>query len=143
MAHNEIEAIATKLKSKGEMCFLSAATQEQINNFEASQNVRLPSKLKEWLQFSDGGECYLPAGVQLYGVAKMPVIDVQDNNRPDENYVVIGALSTGDPILCEKDAERISIYNQEAGKIEDDEVYADFFTFMNSLAEILGIEEVS
>jgi len=143
MISNDLNNIVVRLKSTGEMNFLPAATQEQIDDFEIQKNVKLPLKLKEWLLFSDGGEFYLPAGVQLYGIAQKPVIDVSDDNRPSDNYFVIGALSTGDPILCEKDAERISIYNQEAGKIEDDEIYADFLTFMNSLDEILGIEEVS
>lgn len=40
----------------------------------------LPSKFKEWLLFSDGGECFLPAGIQLYGVAHKPLIDVNDND---------------------------------------------------------------
>lgn len=31
--------------------------------------VNLSIAFKEWLQFSDGGKCLLPAGVQFYGVA--------------------------------------------------------------------------
>jgi hypothetical protein len=143
MALNEIENVATQLRSKGTMKFLPGATKEQIDEYEATHNIKLPNKLKDWLVFSDGGECYLPAGVQFYGVAQMPVIDVHDKNRPNDNFIVIGALSTGDPILCEKDSERISIYNQEAGRIEDDETYSDFLAFINNLDEILGIEEVS
>ena len=64
---------------------------------------------------------------------------VDDDDRPDTTYIVIGALSSGDPILCKKSGEQISIYNHEAGRIESDEVYSDFFSFLNDLYELLGI----
>ena len=139
MALNELSSITNHLKSKGEMSFLPAATEAQVSEFEAKQSVNLPLKYKEWLLFSDGGECFLPAGIQLYGVAHKPVIDVNDSDRPNESYIVIGALSSGDPILCEKTGERISIYNREAGIIEDDETFPDLFAFLNNLDELLGI----
>ena len=141
MSFNDLNTIINHLKSQGKMNFLTAATEEQINEFETKQSVKLPLKFKEWLKFSDGGECFLPAGIQLYGVAHKPIIDVNDNDRPNEHYIVIGALSSGDPIVCEKTGEQISIYNHEAGKIEDDEMFADFFTFLGSLEKILGIGE--
>ncbi|MBR0530136.1 MAG: hypothetical protein IJJ76_10315 [Ruminococcus sp.] len=80
-------------------------------------------------------------GVQFYGVAHKPLIDINDISRPDDSYVVIGALPTGDPILIQKDSEKVSIYNQEASRIEDDEVYENFFSFLNDLYDILGIGE--
>lgn len=89
--------------------------------------------------FSDGGELFLPAGIQLYGVEHKPVIDVDNNGRPSEDYIVIGALASGDPILCEKAGKKIAIYNQEAGRIEDDEIYDDFLAFLNDLYDLLGI----
>ena len=87
------------------------------------------------------GCSFLPAGVQFYGVSHRPIIDLQDDNRPDESYIVIGALSSGDPILCQKGKEQISIYNSEAGVIESDEVYLDFFAFLNDLYDLLGMGE--
>ena len=45
---------------------------------------------------------FLPAGVQFYGVAHKPVIDINEGDRPDDSYIIIGALSTRDLILCEK-----------------------------------------
>jgi hypothetical protein len=139
MSFNEISKIVNQLKLQGEMSFVPKATEEQIRNFESSMAVTLPTAYKEWLLFSDGGECFLPAGIQLYGVAHKPLINVNDNDRPNENYIVIGALASGDPIVCEKNGEQISIYNQEAGKIEDDETYANFIDFLNNLEDILGI----
>lgn len=76
---------------------------------------------------------------KLYGVEHKPVIDVNNNDRHSDEYVVIGALASGDPILCEKASERILIYNQEAGRIEDDEIYDDFISFLNDLCDLLGI----
>ena len=31
--------------------------------------------------FSDGGEFFLPAGVQMYGVAHKPLINVKEDDR--------------------------------------------------------------
>ncbi|MBM6804002.1 SMI1/KNR4 family protein, partial [Mediterraneibacter glycyrrhizinilyticus] len=44
-------------------------------------------------------------------------------------------------ILCKKDGEKIAIYNQEAGRIENDEIYDDFMAFLNDLYDLLGIGE--
>ncbi len=140
MISEELEAIIDKLNEQGKMAFLEAATEEQISRFEESHKVKLPEKYKEWLQHSDGGDCFLPAGVQLYGVSHNPLIDVDCNDRPADSYVAIGTLNTGDPVLFKKESEQISIYNQEAGRIEEDEVYDDFFAFLNDLYDLLGIE---
>ena len=81
----------------------------------------------------------MPAGIQLYGVEHKPVVNVDNNDRPSEDYIVIGTLASGDPILCEKAGEKIAIYNQEAERIEDDEIYDDFIAFLNDLYDLLGI----
>ena len=139
MANVELKNIIAQLSGRGQMEFLPPATAAEIGNFEIENQVHLPIQFREWLMYSDGGELYLPAGIQLYGVAHKPLIDVNDTDRPDSSYTVIGTLSSGDPILCEMTGERISIYNHEAGKIESDESYSDFFTFISSLDEVLGI----
>lgn len=141
MASGKLQEIIEQLKKKGKMHFLEAATQEQIEKFEKENEVVLPSGYKEWLLFSDGGELYLPAGVQFYGVAHKPVIDVNDNDRPSENYIVIGAFASGDPVLCEKSGEKISIYDHETGNVDEELVYDDFFAFLNDLYDLLGIGE--
>lgn len=139
MISKELTAIIEQIKIQGKMRFLDGATESQINEYEEKNNIKFPSRYREWLLFSDGGSFYLPAGVQMYGVAHKPIIDVSDDDRPSTNYIVIGSLASGDPILCEKDSEKISIYNHEAGRIEDDEIYEDFFSFINNLYEFLGI----
>ena len=130
-----------KLKAQGKMAFAHAATGQEIDDFEAQNNVALPAEYREWLLFSDGGDLFLPAGVQLHGVAHKPLIDAADSDRPSDSYIVIGSTSAGDPILCEKNGKRISIYNHGLGKIEDDESYADFFDFLNNLKTLLGYEQ--
>lgn len=139
MVSNELKNIAKTLEKQGKMHFLDGATVEQIAQFEKDNSIQLPSKYKDWLLYSDGGEFFLPAGIQMYGVANKPLIDVMDEDRPNDNYIVIGALAFGDPILFQKNAETISIYNHEAGTIEDDEVYEDFIAFLNDLPNVLGI----
>lgn len=139
MIANELQQIVDKFKEQGKMAFLEAATQEKIDIFEKENDITLPVKYKEWLLFSDGGEFFLPAGIQLYGVEHKPVINVEKNNRPSDDYIVIGTLASGDPILCEKNGEKIAIYNQEGGRIEDDEIYDDFIAFLNGLHDLLGI----
>ena len=139
MSTDEIRKLASDFADRGKMAFGEAATSEQISEFEKEHNISLPTHFKEWLRFSDGGEFFLPGGVQFYGVSHKPLIDIADDDRPNENYIVIGALATGDPILFEIGKESISIYNHTDGKIEDDEIYADFFAFLSDLDGILGI----
>ena len=139
MISEETKKIVERISAQGKMLFFDGATEEQISQFEVQNNVKLPSQYREWLLFSDGGECFLPAGVQFYGVNHKPLIDADSDDKPDEKYVVIGALATGDPILCEKDGETISIFNHEGGRIEEDEIYEGFYSFLNNLYEILGI----
>ena len=139
MISEEIKAIAEEFNKQGSMRFKEEATQEQITAFEAAHEIHLPVKYKDWLQYSDGGEFFLPAGVQFYGVAHKPFIYVDDDSHPSDSYIVIGALASGDPILCKKEAEQISIYNQEAGRIESDETYPDFIAFLKDLPNMLGI----
>lgn len=139
MISKELETIIDTISTQGEMNFLEAAKKEDIKNFEKKHKIKLPEKYKEWLLFSDGGECFLPAGIQFYGVAHKPIIDIEDNDRPDDSYIVIGALASGDPIIFKKTEERICIYNHENNCIEDDETYEDFFAFLNDMYDMLGI----
>lgn len=139
MISNELQQMVDKFKEQGKMAFLEAATQEKIDIFEKENDITLPVKYKEWLLFSDGGEFFMPAGIQIYGVEHKPVINVKNNDRPSDDYIVIGTLASGDPILCEKNGEKIAIYNQEGGRIEDDEIYDDFIAFLNDLHDLLGI----
>ena len=139
MISDELKQLVNKFNEQGEMNFCKETTENKILEFEKEHNIKLPAKYKEWLLFSDGGEFFLPAGIQLYGIENKPTIDVDKNDRPSEEYIVIGALASGDPILCEKAGEKIAIYNQEAGRIEDDEIYDDFIAFLNDLYNLLGI----
>ena len=139
MISDELKQLVNKFNEQGEMNLCKETTENKILEFEKEHNIKLPAKYKEWLLFSDGGEFFLPAGIQLYGIENKPTIDVDNNDRPSEEYIVIGALASGDPILCEKAGEKIAIYNQEAGRIEDDEIYDDFIAFLNDLYNLLGI----
>ena len=141
MISQELKVIIANLRQQGKMSFMPKANDQDIEAFETKNAIQLPSQYKEWLQFSDGGECFLPGGIQLYGVAHKPLIDVDDQDRPDDNYVVMGALATGDPVLFKKNSEQVCIYNHEADCIESDEIYPDFFAFMDDLYDLLGIGE--
>lgn len=141
MVSQELKSIIDKLNEQGKMAFYEGATKEQIIRFEKDHKIILPEKYKEWLQYSDNSELFLPAGVQFYGVAHKPVIDVNEDDRPNENYIVIGALASGDPVLCEKSGEKISVYDHETGTIDDELIYDDFFAFLNDLYDLLGIGE--
>ena len=65
MISDELKSIVDMLNRQGKMCFIDGATEDQIAQFEKEQDIQLPLKYKEWLFYSDGGECFLPAGVQL------------------------------------------------------------------------------
>ena len=139
MSDIKITELVSKLSKKGKMVFPNPASEEQVFLFENSNKIKFPQKFKEWLLFTDGGDLYLPAGVQFYGVAHKPLIDVDYSDRPSEDYIVIGSLCTGDPILIKTGSEKIYIYNHEDNRIEEDEVYEDFFEFINDLDNYLGI----
>ena len=141
MTSDEFKALIDKLNEQGKMCFLEAASEEQINQFEKENNVQLPSKYKEWLQYSDGGDLYLPAGVQLRGVAHKPIIDLKDNDRPDDSYIVIGVLASGEPVLFRKNEEKFYVYDHESKELDDDLTYEDFFSLLKDLYDLLGIGE--
>ncbi len=125
MISDELKQVIEQIKDQGKMRFLEAATEEQIALFEKENDIKLPIHYKEWLQYSDGGELYLPAGVQLYGVAHKPLIDKDDNDRPDDNYIVVGALASGEPVLFKKDEEKFYIYDHESQELDDDLTYDD------------------
>lgn len=141
MISDELKTIVEKFNEQGKMAFIEGASEEQIAHFEKEHGVKLPNKYKEWLQYSDGGDLFLPAGVQFYGVAHKPIINTDDDDRPDDNYLVIGVLATGDPILCEKEGDKISVFDHETGCIDDELVYDDFFALLNDLYDLLGMGE--
>lgn len=141
MNFNQLKTIIDKLKKQGEMIFLPPVTSRKIKKFEKENKIKLPKGYREWLMFSDGGELFLPAGIQLYGIESKPRIYVEKIDILSHEYTIIGALSTGDPIMCENNKDYIAIYNQAMGVIEEDEVYRDFFSFLSELPEILGVGE--
>ena len=140
MVSNETKLLFVKIQLQGEMRFCDGAEEEDILSFESEHNIKLPAKYREWLQLSDGGELFLPAGVQLYGVKHKPVIKTDREDIPGD-YCVIGKLAWGDPVLIRKTDETISIFDHEAGVIETDEVFEDFAFFIDSLYDYLGIGE--
>nr|WP_303180847.1 SMI1/KNR4 family protein [Lachnoclostridium phocaeense] len=141
MISDELKETIGRIKAQGKMSFLESATEEQIAKFERENDVRLPEKYKEWLQYSDGGDLYLPAGVQLCGVAHKPLIDLEDYDRPDDNFIVVGALASGAPVLFKKNEEKFFIYDHESQELDDELTYDNFFALINDLYDLLGIGE--
>lgn len=141
MISDELNKVINLLKDKGKMRFLEAATEDQISQFEKENEIRFPTQYREWLQYSDGGELYLPAGIQLYGVAHKPLIEIEDNDRPNDDYIVVGALASGEPVLFKKNEEKFYIYDHESQELDDDLTYDDFIALLNDLYELLGIGE--
>ncbi len=134
----KLQEIIASLKSKSEMRFLPGVTQKRIEAFEKNNGLLLTNQYREWLQFSDGGELFPPAGVQLYGIAHRPVIE--SDEEIGKQYVVIGSLASGDPIVSVKGTETVAIYNREKNRFEPDEQYDDFVSFLTNFREILGCE---
>lgn len=141
MFSNQLKDIIDNIQKQGKMNFHEGANEEQISQFEKEKEIILPSKYKEWLLFCDGGEFFLPAGVQMYGVAHKPIIDINDDDRPNDKYIVIGALASGDPVIFEKNDEKIYVYDHESGELDEELTYNDFFAFLNDLYDLLGIGE--
>lgn len=141
MISEELKELVDIFNKQGKMDFLEAITEEKADDFEKLHDIKMPTKYKEWLQYSDGGELFLPAGIQLYGLEHKPMLDVNDNSRPNDDYIVIGVFASGDPILAKKDEETISIFNQEIGEIDDELIFPDFIAFLRELPDLLGIGE--
>ena len=141
MISDELKKIISTFESQGVMNFLDPASEEQISQFEKKNGIRLPEKYREWLRFSDGGEFFLPAGTQMYGVAHLPLIDVADEGCPDDKHIVVGRRCNGDPVMYEKGSETFAIYFPDEGKIGNGLVYNDYFDFLNDLYDVLGIAE--
>lgn len=141
MTSDDFKRMAKRFNEQGKMNFLEGASGEQIAQFEKDNNITLPQKYKEWLHFCDGGEFFLPAGVQMYGVAHKPVIDAKFEDRPNEKYIVIGALASGDPVIFEKNNEKIYVYDHESEELDEELTYNDFFAFLDDLYDLIGIGE--
>ena len=141
MTSDDFKKVVERFNEQGKMNFLEGATEEQIAQFEKDNTITLPDKYKEWLLFCDGGEFFLPAGVQMYGVAHKPLIDIQYDDRPDDKYIVIGALASGDPVIFKKGDEKIYVYDHESGELDEELTYDDYFSFLDDLYDLLGIGE--
>lgn len=141
MISEDLKEIISQIKNNGNSSFLEAATEEQIEKFEKENDIKFPLKFKEWLLYSDGGDLYLPAGVQLRGVEHNPIIDLEDNDRPDDSFIVVGALASGEPVLFKKNEEKFYIYDHENQELDDDLTYEDFFALIKDLYDLLGIGE--
>lgn len=136
----EIEELIKKIEKTGKTLLVEKTSEDAVKKFEDKNKIQLPKQYKEWLLISDGGELYLPGGVQLYGVEHKPIIDINDNDIPSDEYVVIGALATGDPIVFKKGSEQIAIYNHELGVIDREETYENFTSFLEDLIKSFGSE---
>ena len=110
MISERLRKIIETFREQGTMSFLEPATEEQISAFEKENGITFPEEYREWLTFSDGGELFLPAGVQFYGVAHKPLIDVNDDRRPED------------------------------GEIYDGFTYEDFYDFLDNLYDLLGMD---
>ena len=141
MISDDMRALEEKLVPRDDMRFPEEATDEEILAFEKNNNITLPLSFREWLCLHDGGEFYLPGGVQIYGVAHKPLINVAYGDRPDCEYIVIGRMSWGEPVVFKKGEEEIVIFDHESNDRDDDVRYQSFYSFLNGLYDLLGIEE--
>ena len=141
MVSDRLKKIINTFRTQGVMNFLEPASEEQISQFEKKNGIRLPKQYREWLSFSDGGELFLPAGVQFHGVAHRPLIDVSEDRRPGDNYIVVGVLCAGDTLLYEKGSDKFAVYFPEVGELDENLIYEDFYDFLTNLYDLLGIED--
>ena len=79
--------------------------------------------------------------MQFYGVAHMPLIDTEDDERPDGSYIAIGRMCNGAPVLFRKGSQKFAVYFSEDGEIDDDLVYEDFYAFLDDLYDLLGLDD--
>ena len=80
--NTEVEKLVNLLNEQGKMVFKSPVLSQEIEEFEINNAIKFPKEFCNWLKFSDGGEFFLPAGVQIYGIKNPPLIDI--NNEQDK-----------------------------------------------------------
>lgn len=130
-----------KLKKYGRIKTEPWATVDDINSFEECTGICIPALYREWIQISDGGYLFPPAGLQLYGVSHHPLIHLAENVPADGVYAVVGEMPYGDPVLFKVGSEEFMLFNQEDGCIEQQEVFPDFSLFLDHIPSILGLED--
>ena len=128
-----------ELRTHGRVKTAPGAEPEELARFEAALGMRLPEPYREWLQLSDGGLLFPPAGLQLYGAAHRPLLSAEARGCP-EGYLMAGTMPYGDPVLMEKGSGRFLLYNQETGEIAPEETFPDFVSFLDHLPALLGLE---
>lgn len=79
--------------------------------------------------------------MQFHGVAHRPLIDVSEDRRPGDNYIVVGVLCAGDTLLYEKGSDKFAVYFPEEGELDENLIYEDFYDFLTNLYDLLGIED--
>ncbi len=141
MTSQEWEAKFAELGKYGRIKTMPWASLEDISRFEEMHGIRLPQQYREWLQYTDGGILFPPAGVQLYGVAHKPLLSFSKEECPDSMYVAAGAMPYGDPVLFEKKSGRFMIFNREAQSFDPKETFPDFVAFLDQLPALLGLED--
>lgn len=118
-----------------------AATDAQIADFERDQDVTLPATFKQWLRISDGGRLCFPAGIELFGVARPPLLELDDPYTPDGGWLVAGMMLDTDLVLVSLNGEETVIYNREGDTFDDAVYYRDFLAFLEDVPHQLDIEE--
>lgn len=111
-----------------DMEFLPGATNDEIEQFEKTNDFAFPELVKEWLLFTDGCRLF-NSTVQLYGVAHKPYIDTNPGGISGE-YIRIGKFNFGDPICILDKSPKIFQYGETI--IE----YADFNQFLELVIDI-------
>ncbi len=129
------------LKKYGRIKTEPWVTAEDIRRFEERTGIRIPALYREWLQISDGGYLFPPAGLQLYGVSHRPLIQLAADIPADGVYAIAGAMPYGDPVLFKVGSEEFMLFNQEDGRIEPEEVFPDFSSFLDHIPSLLGLED--
>ena len=71
------------------------------------------------------------------GVAHRPLIDVSEDRRPGDNYIVVGVLCAGDTLLYEKGSDKFAVYFPEEGELDENLIYEDFYDFLTNLYDLL------
>ena len=72
-------------------------------------------------------------------MAHKPIIDLEDNARPDDSYIVAWTLASGEPVLFRKHEEKFYVYDHESQELGYDFMYEDFFALQKDLYDLLGI----
>jgi len=129
------QTIQKLIDTNAPMRFKPGADAGAVEKYEQAAGITIPASYREWLDFSDGGEIFVP-GTEFYGVNADERFSLYSENDPkarevfslDASMLIVGQLNFGDLVCLDVNSGEIIQWDHEL-----DEEYlrwTDIFSFI-------------